>query len=81
MNRVMGPISTTVVTLSRNADATAVMRQRTTRMRQGSTPARRIARIATHWKTPVRRRTLAITIIPRSRKMTLKSIAPNASSW
>jgi hypothetical protein len=38
-------------------------------------------RIAIHWKKPVRRRIPARIIIPASRKMTLKSIAANASSW
>ena len=31
--------------------------------------------MATHWKNPVRRRMPAITIMPASRKMTLRSIA------
>ena len=69
------------MTLSRNADATAVMTLRTTRMRYGSPPARRAARTAIQPKTPVFRMMPAKIIMPASRKMTLKSISSKARSW
>ena len=76
-----GASRTTVVTLSRKADSTAQTTHRTISSRYGSPPASFADRIASHWKKPVRRRIAAIVIIPASRKMTLRSMAPNASSW
>ncbi len=74
-------MSTTVVTLSRNAEAIAVITHSTSRIRHGSAPATLMARMATHWNTPVFRMTLAMTIMPRSRKITFQSTSWNASSW
>ncbi len=81
MYSVTGARSTTVVTLSTSADRTAQTTDSTTRSRNGSPPATLTERMASHWKKPVRRRMAAITIIPDSRKMTFRSIAPKASSW
>ena len=50
---VTGAISSTVVTLSRAAEATAVMRHRRTITRKGRPPARLAAQIAMYSKIPV----------------------------
>ena len=52
-----------------------------TMIRHGSLPATARDRMASHWKTPVPRMMLAMTIIPSSRKMTFRSMAAKASSW
>ena len=71
---VTGAISRTVVTLSRNAEAIAVMRTSRIITRSPEPPARLVAQIAAYSKTPVWRSTPTITIMPRSRKMTSQSI-------
>ncbi len=70
---VTGTISSTVVTLSRNADAVAVIRVSRIITRSGDPLALLAAQMATYSKTPVRRSTPTITIIPNSRKMTSQS--------
>ena len=80
-DRMTGVIRTTVVTLSRNADRTAVTVARIRSSRIGWPRERMTDRIASHSKKPVLARTEAITIIPASRKMTLRSTAANASCW
>ena len=70
---VTGATSSTVVTLSRNADAVAVISVSRIITRSGDPLARLAAQIATYSKTPVRRSTPTITIIPNSRKMTFQS--------
>jgi len=79
--RVTGTTSTTIVTLSRKAELSAVTTQRTRRIRTGRPRPSRTAWTASHWKSPVSRRMLAMTIIPTSRKMTFQSMARNASAW
>ena len=71
--RVTGAISSTVVTLSSRAEATAVMMTRSTIIRNGRACARCADQMARNSKTPVCRRTPTITIIPKSRKMTFQS--------
>ena len=66
--------SSTVVTLSRPADATAVIVHSRTSTRYGLPRARLAAQIATYSKTPVCLTTLTITIMPSSRKMTFQSM-------
>ena len=78
---VTGVIRSTVVTLSRNADSPAVTTHRMRSRRSGSPCDIRTEWTASHWKKPVRASALARIIIPASRKMTLKSMAANASSW
>ena len=79
--RVTGVISTTVVTLSRNAETTAVTTARMISSRSGWPCDARTDRIASHSKNPVCARIPASTIIPASRKMTLRSMASKACSW
>ena len=81
---VTGAISRTVVTLSSNADATAVTRTSRIMIRSGEPFARLADQIAMYSKTPVWRSTPTMIIIPNSRKMTSQSIPvsceKNASS-
>ena len=83
-SRVTGAISSTVVTLSRNADASAVIRTSSSITRNGEPFARLAAQMATYSNTPVRRSTETMIIIPSSRKMTSQSMPvsgeKNASS-
>ncbi len=72
--RVTGAISSTVVTLSSMAEATAVMTTSSTIIRNGRAWARCADQMARNSKTPVCRSTPTITIIPKSRKMTFQSI-------
>ena len=81
MKNVTGARSTTVVTLSRNALTTAVTMEVSTRSAYGRPSARRTASTAIHWKTPVFAAMFAMTIIPASRRMTLRSTNANASFW
>ena len=81
MASVIGVSRTTVVTLSRKADRTAVNTVSETSRRNGFPSESRIAWPATYSKKPVFRSAPAMIIIPTSRKMTLKSIAANASCW
>ena len=78
---VTGVISTTVVTLSRNAESSAVIVARISSSRIGCPSESITERTASHSKNPVLDRIDAITIIPTSRKMTLRSIAAKASCW
>ncbi len=71
--------STTVVTLSRNADSTAVTSERIMSRAIGRPCDRATERMAIHSKNPVFTSTEAITIIPASRKMTSRLIAAKAS--
>ena len=71
-------MSSTVVTLSSAADATAVTSTRITITRNGRPLARFAAQIATYSNAPVRFRTATISIIPSSRKMTFQS-TPDSS--
>ena len=71
---VTGAISRIVVTLSRNADAIAVIRTSRIMIRSGEPFARFTDQIAMYSKTPVWRSTPTMIIIPSSRKMTSQSI-------
>jgi len=66
------------VTLSSNADATAVIRISSTISGNGRPRARLAAQIARYSKIPVSRITLTMIIIPRSRKMAFQS-TPDSS--
>ena len=72
-SRVTGATSSTVVTLSSRAEATAVMTISIAMTRKGRPRARFAAQIARYSKTPVWRSTPTMTIIPSSRKMTFQS--------
>ena len=69
------------MTLSSTAARAAVRIARRISSRNGSPRERWMAWPATNSKKPVFASPPASTIIPASRKMTLKSMAPNASSW
>ena len=71
---VTGATSSTVVTLSSSADATAVTSTSRTMIRSGDPLARLAAQIAMYSKTPVCRSTPTMIIMPSSRKMTFQSI-------
>ena len=71
---VTGAMSSTVVTLSSIADATAVIRTSRIITRSGDPLARLADQIAVNSNTPVRRSTETITIMPSSRKMTFQSM-------
>ncbi len=71
--KMIGVISTTVVTLSMSADTTAVMIEMSTSRRYASPAVRSTASAASHSNKPVFARMLAMTIIPTSRKMTFQS--------
>ncbi len=77
---VTGPMSRTVVTLSRNADKTAVSRMNKTMIFQGSPFARWAHFTARHSKTPESFTTATNSIIPRSTPSVLKSRCPMATS-
>ena len=83
MKKVTGTMSTTVVTLSSTADTTAVTIDAMTSTRYGSPRVMRTASTAIHWKRPVFASMFAMTIIPASRKITLKSTTDSekASPW
>ena len=66
-------MSSTVVTLSSNAEATAVISTSRTITRSGEPLARLAAQIAVNSNTPVRRSTETMIIMPSSRKMTSQS--------
>ncbi len=80
IDSVTGVSRTTVVTLSRTADSSAVATASMTSSRNGSPRDRWMASPATYSKKPVLLSPPARIIIPASRKMTLKSIPANASS-
>ena len=75
---VTGAISSTVVTLSSAAEATAVTTTRMTMTRNGRPLARLAAQIARYSNTPVRLQDATMSIIPSSRKMTFQSM-PDSS--
>ncbi len=71
---VTGATSSTVVTLSSSADATAVTSTSITMTGNGLPFARLAAQIARYSNTPVRCSTATMSIIPASRKMTFQSM-------
>ena len=71
---VTGATSITVVTLSRNGDATAVMIIRSTSSRYGRPRDRLPAQMPRNSKTPVCLITPTMIIMPSSRKMTPQSM-------
>ena len=71
--RVTGAISSTVVTLSRNAEASAVTSTSKIITRSGEPLARLAAQMARNSNTPVFRSTLTMIIMPSSRKITFQS--------
>ncbi len=72
-SRVTGATSSTVVTLSRNADATAVSSTSMTMMGKGRPRAFFADQIARNSNSPVCLTTLTMTIMPSRRKMTFQS--------
>ena len=70
---VTGAMSSTVVTLSSRAEATAVITISITITAKGRPRARLADQIARYSKTPVCLMTLTMIIMPRSRKMTFQS--------
>ncbi len=78
---VTGATSSTVVTLSRNADRTAVISASQKSIQAGLPFETWVVRIATYSKTPECRVIPTITVIPRSRAMVSKSTPRSASSW
>ena len=73
-SRVTGATSSTVVTLSRSADAPAVSVQSSTSNGYGRPRVRLALQIARNSKSPVRRSPATTSIIPSSRKMTFQSM-------
>ena len=81
MSSVTGTVSRTVVTLSRNAENTAVTVDIMSRMPQGRASTFFADQIATNWNSPERRVMLTISIIPSRSPSVLKSTAAIASFW
>ena len=79
MSSVTGTVSSTVVTLSSSAENTAVTIDIISITPQGLALTFFADQIATYWKSPERRVTLTISIIPSSRPRVLKSTAFIAS--
>ena len=79
MSIVTGTVSSTVVTLSRNAENTAVTIDIISRMPHGRASTFFAAQIATYWNNPERRVMLTISIMPSSRPSVFQSTAPIAS--
>ena len=73
-SKVTGAINSTVVTLSKRAEATVVMSTSSTITRNGEPSARFAAQMATYSKTPVCRRIPTMIIMPSSRNMTSQSM-------
>ena len=71
---VTGAINKIVVTLSRKADANAVIKTSRIMIRSGEPFARFTDQIAMYSKTPVWRSTPTMIIMPSSRKITSQSI-------
>ena len=69
------------MTLSRNADSSAVTSVSITRMPQGRAWTFLADQIARYWNTPERLVTATMTIIPVSRPRVLKSTPSIAASW
>ena len=80
MASVTGTISSTVVTLSRKADSTAVVICKRTRMPAGCALAACADQMARYWNMPDRREIDTRIIMPVSRPMVLKSTPWIASS-
>ena len=74
MRSVTGATSKTVVTLSRNAESTAVMTTSITMITNGRPLASFAAQMARYSNTPLCCRIPTMIIIPNSRKMTFQSI-------
>ena len=74
MSSVTGATSSTVVTLSRNAESTAVISTSMTMIRNGRPFARFAAQIARYSNTPLCCRIPTMIIMPSSRKMTFQSM-------
>ena len=82
MSRVTGATSSTVVTLSRNAENTAVTSASITMMPQGSAFTFLADHTATYWNTPHLRVMATITIMPVSSPRVLKSTpSRSAACW
>ena len=81
MRSVTGTVSSTVVTLSRNAENTAVTIDIMRRMPHGRASTFFADQIATYWNRPERRVMLTISIMPRRRPSVFQSTARIASSW
>ena len=79
MESVMGTARTTTVTLSRNADATAVMTHKRQRVRKPSPRTSCAALIAAHSKAPVLANMFARDIIPANRSTTSRFTCDSAS--
>ncbi|GFK96138.1 hypothetical protein NNJEOMEG_04018 [Fundidesulfovibrio magnetotacticus] len=73
MSSVTGASSSTVVTLSSSAEATAVTMEKMTMTRKGSPLATLALLMATYWNTPVLVMMFTMTIMEMSRKMTFQS--------
>ena len=81
MRSVTGTVSSTVVTLSRKAENTAVTIDIINMTPQGLAFTFFADQIATYWNSPERRVMLTISIIPSSSPSVLKSTAAIASCW
>ena len=81
MSSVTGAIRSTVVTLSSNAENTAVTTQSITRIGHGRASTRLADQIAMNWNTPLRRVMATMTIIPVNSPSVLKSTPRIAVSW
>ena len=81
MRSVTGTVSSTVVTLSRNAENTAVTIDIMSMMPHGRASTFFADQIATNWNRPERRVMLTISIIPSRSPSVLKSTAAIASFW
>ena len=75
MRSVTGTVSSTVVTLSRNAENTAVTIDIISRMPQGRASTFFADQIATYWNSPERRVMLTISIMPSRRPSVFQSTA------
>ena len=80
ISKVTGATSSTVVTLSKSAEVTAVTSAIITRMPQGRASTFLAAQIAMNWNTPDWRVMATITIMPINRPMVLKSMPRMAAS-
>ncbi len=81
ISSVTGTVSSTVVTLSRKAENTAVTIDIISMTPHGLASTFFADQIATYWNRPERRVMLTISIIPSSRPSVLKSTAAIASCW
>jgi len=81
MAKVTGAISSTVVTLSRKAETTAVISDSSARIAQGFARAFFADHTARNSNMPVRRAMPTSTIMPVNSAIVLKSMPRIASSW